>query len=483
MGLATALRLYHLSARSIWSDEAWSLWVARHSLPEIWRWLVKLDTNPPFYYVLLHFWLGWGDSETALRLLSVVMGILTVPVVYGLGRTIGGHRLGLVAGVMFATSPIHVQYDQEARMYPLLTLAAAVAMWGVAQLLKSPENAGAPIRGGWQAWVAYIVGTTIALWSHSLAVFLPVAANVVVLSLWVGRRRARGALRNWSLAQGVVFLLWLPWLPSFAHQAAKVSQDFWIPTPSVHVVTESFGMLYAWGVPSPLSVLAGLCVLGFVVIGVLGWRGERRWVVFTVAFGLIAPAGELFLSFHRPLFWFYMFLWTSVPVYLMVAAGIDHLRPRPAFGLGLATVMAINLVGLTVYFATIKKVKMEAWDGPAAYVAEHLQVGDLILFNDPFVQLPFDYYFRKHPTPVEEHGVPADFHAGPLLEPKMSDSDVPALQAVARLHRRVWLVYCHDWFTDPHQIAPRALHQVARLAEDKEFWGVRLLLYVNDKAQ
>ncbi len=280
-----------------------------------------------------------------------------------------------------------------------------------------------------------------------------------------------------------MFLLWLPWLPSFAHQAAKVSQGFWIPVPSVPVVTGAFGMLYTWGVPFPLNVLAGLCVLGFGVIGVLGWRGERRWTIFAVAFGLIAPAGELFLSFHRPLFWFYMFLWTTVPVYLMVAAGLDHLRPRFAFGLGLATVMAINLVGLTVYFATIKKVKMEAWDGPAAYVAEHLQAGDLILFNDPFVQLPFDYYFRKHPTPAEERGVPADFHAGPLLEPMMSDSDVPALQAVARLHHRVWLVYCHDWFTDPHQIAPRALHQVARLVEDKEFWGVRLLLYVNDKPQ
>ena len=55
----------------------------------------------------------------------------------------------------------------------------------------------------------------------------------------------------------------------------------------------------------------------------------------------------------------------------------------------------------------------EEWDKAAAYVAQQVQPGDLVLFNATWVQIPFEYYFRHFETGAELRGVPVDlFIAG-----------------------------------------------------------------------
>ena len=68
------------------------------------------------------------DNEFFLRVPSAVLGVLTVPLVYALGRTIGGARLAAVAALFFAIAPFQIRYAQEARMYALLTFLAALTM-------------------------------------------------------------------------------------------------------------------------------------------------------------------------------------------------------------------------------------------------------------------------------------------------------------------------------------------------------------------
>ncbi len=97
VAMGAGLRLYRIGAQPLWVDEASSLRFARQTLAQLWSWSSLVDPgNPPLYYSLLHGWLVFGDSETALRLLSALFGVLTIPLVYALGRTIRDHRLGIV---------------------------------------------------------------------------------------------------------------------------------------------------------------------------------------------------------------------------------------------------------------------------------------------------------------------------------------------------------------------------------------------------
>jgi len=84
---AGLLRFYRIDEKSIWLDEAFSLWIARHSLWESWRWLIRIDQHPPLYYSLLHLWIGvFGDLPGAVRALSALASTLTVPLFYAAAR-------------------------------------------------------------------------------------------------------------------------------------------------------------------------------------------------------------------------------------------------------------------------------------------------------------------------------------------------------------------------------------------------------------
>src|SRR5512136_749485 len=92
--LTFALRVYRLEAQSLWSDEGLSLYRARLTLGENLTNVIVVppgvptrDTNPPLYFVALSVLrLVAGESEYALRFLSVVVGVLAVPLLYVTGR-------------------------------------------------------------------------------------------------------------------------------------------------------------------------------------------------------------------------------------------------------------------------------------------------------------------------------------------------------------------------------------------------------------
>ena len=76
------LRLARLSFQPLWWDEGYSVWFATHPLARMAA-LTAQDIHPPLYYALLHGWAALlGASPTALRLLSVIVGVLTIPLLY-----------------------------------------------------------------------------------------------------------------------------------------------------------------------------------------------------------------------------------------------------------------------------------------------------------------------------------------------------------------------------------------------------------------
>ncbi len=262
MALGGFLRFYRIGSKGLWLDESFSVWLGRRPVVEMLGWLVSIDQHPPLYYTLLHFWMtltgGGGDDVTSVRTLSALFGVLTIPVVYLLGRRLtDDDKVGLLAALILAVSPFHVRFAQEARMYTLLALNASLALYALARLFTDPRSATAPVgrqfvdfwrawrvvhasapaRRRWPplraietdlAWLGYVVFTTATLLSHNTAVFFPVAANLFVLGLILIRSRTPNlepqppGLRNWLLAQGGVFLLWSPWLAPFVIQSAGV---------------------------------------------------------------------------------------------------------------------------------------------------------------------------------------------------------------------------------------------------------------------
>lgn len=460
--LGLLLRLYRIGAQPLWLDEASSLRFARLSLAQLWSWSSIVDPgNPPLYYSVLHGWLRFGDGEAALRVPSMVFGVLTIPLVYALGRTIRDHRLGILSALLFAISPFQVWYSQEARGYSLLTFGATSAMWAVAYLLRHPERSGGVRAAGW-AWVAYVLGTSVALLAHDTAVFLPIGANVLMLGWWwTHAREPRGFLRTWSLAQLAVLCLWAGWLPAYLQQVAHGEAYSWIPRSTLGGVLSGAYAVYGGVTRATPYIVEALVVLLLGGLGLWSWKRDRRWIAFVVTFALVAPLGELIVSIWRPIFLTQTLIWAAVPVSVSVAAGLLCLRSRAVAGAVLVVLVAMSALGLRSYYFFHDK---EAWDQATAYVDERLQRGDAIVFSVAFLEIPFDYYYSAPST----YSVPEIGLTG------TSNDTFNVLQETST-RARVWLIVSRPQPSTDAVIA--SLEGAGRLAGVAQFTDVDVYLF------
>jgi hypothetical protein len=71
--LALVLRLYKLTYWDYWDDEVISTFAARASPADILFSIADYSVHPPFYYLVLHFWMGLGEDLYTIRLLSVLI--------------------------------------------------------------------------------------------------------------------------------------------------------------------------------------------------------------------------------------------------------------------------------------------------------------------------------------------------------------------------------------------------------------------------
>jgi mannosyltransferase len=453
-----------------------------------------------------------GDDPATVRVLSALCSTATIPVIYLLGRRLAGTRVGLLAASILAISPFHVHFAQETRMYALLVLNAALALYALARLLTDPRSArlrlGRQLADGYRAWrttcrlpplraietdlawLGYVLFTAATLWSHNTAVFFPVATNLLVATLLVKKPSTHAAdgspalgpgpepqfLRNWLLAQAGVLLVWSPWLPALAVQGMGVYREFWIPAPTWETVASTVGNLVSEFLPLRAPWAFG--VWGFyaalALLGLAHLRHHRARVPFVLV-TLVTPfVGEWLVSLRRAIFYDRTLIWASVPLYLLLAAGVRQLRHWAPMLVAVLTMLAANGLSLHQYYAHFQK---EQWDDAAAFVAQRVEPDDLILFNATWAQIPFDYYFRPHTQPVAEHGLPVDLFDRGTLEPKMAAGDLPRLQALVQDHQRVWLVYSHAWYTDPQGLILPALAAELDPRGLWDFYGVQVRLY------
>lgn len=261
----SALRVVQRSP--LWLDEALSANIAALPLGDI-TGALRRDGHPPLYYVLLH---GWqevvGDSATAARLLSALIGLALLPLAWVAAGRLGGRRAAWAATLLVALNPFVVRYATEARMYELV-MVLALAGWLVAdRALREPTPR-------WLAALAVLTGAV--LWTHYWGIWLTAAAGLGLLArAGLAHRRDEGARRAASLrvAGALVAgaLTFLPWVPNLLYQAAHTGTPWALPSLPTEVVSSS--LLDLGGGNDGESVLLAMVLVVLVLLGLFGRSG------------------------------------------------------------------------------------------------------------------------------------------------------------------------------------------------------------------
>src|SRR3990170_2918933 len=74
-----ALRVFQLDFQSLWIDDLIVILKAEQkSLWDIFQ-AAKVDTHPPLYDFLIHYWMNIGRDEWTLRFFSLIFGVGSIP--------------------------------------------------------------------------------------------------------------------------------------------------------------------------------------------------------------------------------------------------------------------------------------------------------------------------------------------------------------------------------------------------------------------
>jgi len=394
--VALALRLYRLPSQSIWWDEGHSLFVASHSLSAI-PTIPAMDVHPPLYFWLLHVWMGLAaTSEFALRFLSVLFGVLTVALLYKIGRSTMGLFGGRIAALLAALATLYLAYSQEVRMYTLVSALSAASIYVFHEYLQADISA----RRKWL--IPYAVVNALGLYAHYFFGFLLIFQNLY----WLGALISSGGWRKprewlmWAASQLLIVFLLAPQLYTAARQVTSYKNTNLIP-PSFAEFWVSCWRAFTLGLDNWAEQDRGwmLLCLGVLLVG-LGARyiprPDRR--VKSASIGLWLAC------FVVPLLFYYVVLLDRAsfsPRYMMVVTpALYALLAFAVWQLGrrwlpLGAVALVGLLGTFSfadyrYFFDPSTYKDETRE-LARFLEETATAQDVIFIDVPH---PLDYYYH-----------------------------------------------------------------------------------------
>jgi mannosyltransferase len=470
--LAILLRLLNLNTRIFWLDEFYSIATASLDPAPFWLAITRIEPNMALYYVMLRGWLRLGDSEVFVRLLSILFGVATMPVLYSLGRRLFGARTALVGTLFLSVNAFHVWYSQEARGYSLLVLLATLSSYFFVAGISKPS-----LRN----WCWYTLTTALAVYTHVFG-FLLLPAHWGSLPFLP---KSQAPWKRLVASYAAIAVLELPLaLFVLTHRKGPI---VWVPKLGLGSIGGYLLALTGEG-GLPLFALHGffclLALLAVVFNGSHSSNGKPAWGLIFIIAWLAIPVGlAAAASLVQPMFVSRFLILCLPPFALLSARGAVSLRPRWLFvaALGLVTLLSVPAIFRYARVDTMKWTVRIEWRDACQYVLAHSSKQDAVALHPASATLAYHYYEGRadashRPVTVFPR---SSWNEVQLLRGQGSYTDEPGsalIQSLPSSYDRIWLVVLSsnssDWKDTRASLA--ALYPVH---SEKLYFGISVELY------
>ena len=454
---ACALFLWKLGAPSFFIDEVMSVTEAKAALAHTLSIVATHETSPPTFAVLLHYWLRLtgADSEFMLRLPSAIAGVGLVLAVWRLGRMLANRRTALIAGILTATSPLVLQYAQEARVYIFLMLGAVLS---VIAAIKAVET----VSRRW-LWIslALIVLTGSLHYLGWIFVF-PIVGWLTLQSRFSRRERL--------LFASVVSLAACAWIPEAVAQFSLYGNGglgIWGAL-SRHNVQDVLAAPVIGRAAVPHATLLGLLMLA-ATLGLLlpvSDRVLRHRVVIAVG-ALVPVSAILALGVLGKDVVFPRYVTCGVPFILLASAAmLRHIRARSVLFVCVGVMLLANLSGdrlsdrTSAFFPDARSA--------AAVIERSQRPGDLVVPAGLHIgsYIPLAYYAsedRLNASYLRMSVYGPAFISGGVTRAVVVPGVTSAYATALSHGRRLWIVEDYSDHGRPSISLPSTYHIVERL--------------------
>lgn len=299
--VATLLRFYHFTELPLTDDEFSAL--SRLNAPSFTTLIqegVVPDGHPAGQHVFLYYYTQWfGTSALVYKLPNLILGVLSVLLLYGIGRLWFNASAGLFAAALLSSLQYSIVQSQINRMYGFGLFFVLLAIYCMSRFQKRKEPA-------YGALFFYVVAASIACYSHYFSLLTMAIYGFTSFLL------AKGAKKAWiGLAGLIVVGIFIPHLKITLSQWQIGGIQDWLGPFHWHFFRLYFPYLfhYSW------FVLAG--ILFFIVVN---WKAsavyvERRyrllsflWFVMPILIGVFYSLSRSNLLHERVLYFSFPFL-------------------------------------------------------------------------------------------------------------------------------------------------------------------------------
>ncbi len=444
---ALLLRVYNLSGESLWLDEGTSIRRSKLNLIEI---VPELITNvhPPLYFFILKYWLLiFGDSEFSVRFPSVIFGLCSIFMIYKLGSAIFNRTTGLISTLILCFSVFHVQYSQEARGYSLMVLLSIISMYTLIKLIEDKEKEKIHRAG-------YIISSILLIYTHSYGLLIILAQNIFLITTYIiSKNSLKLDFRKWISLQGIIALLYVPWLFILTFQVISIQSGYWISQPDIKIIYKTF-LNYAGSKNLLFTFLLILIVSIFFLIKskisnipvlykpvlykeVNGYTSDFRegHKMLLLISWLLVPVAVPFLvsQILAPIYQIRYTISASVAFYILIALAIEKIKIKYVKAFFIFSIIIFSMCNLYKYYVEINK---QQWRDSVKYVEMNAQSGDIILCVPHYtLNSVINYYSKRY----DLYKLPVK-----MKSKKLDDEEKEKLDDEIKKYKKFWLIISCD---------------------------------------
>lgn len=369
-----ALRFYTFDQKSLWIDEVHTLNDSKDDLKGQIRFYQANPTylHPPLFFILTHQFYPFTKPERDLRIIPLIFGTLSIPMLYFLSRFFSPN-IAFPCTISLSLMTYHIYLSQDGRSYALILFLGMAGLYFFLRHLATSKN-------------KYLI--PVALFYATLFYTSYSSLPFIVLSqiLWFYRvsEEDRRKLSSFLILNGLILLFCLPWLLFIAlnYDGQPMMDPYQVRVP-VSMGEIFFGVLHDWAPRLPLLITSVMLLILFPFFS----RNKRNCLILLALF--IFPIVTLYLFcrllnvyhfitsryFINFLPIFFIALYLSLDV---IERRFEKLRNLLRLKLIFIIVfIASNLVILPLYYRSEKQDNR----GLVTYLKNHLQEKDKIFIG------------------------------------------------------------------------------------------------------
>ena len=386
-----ALRYYHLDQKSLWLDEVHTYNDSRDGFGDQIKFYKKNPTflHPPLFFLLDHLFYPFEKPERDLRIIPLIAGTLSIPMIYLLARSFSP-QIAIPCMVALTFMAYHISLSQDGRSYALLMFFAMASLYFFMQHLKTSKK-------------KYLIFTALfyTLLFHTSYSSIPFILFSQILWFYkLDDRQSRPSCSSFLIQITFTLLFILPWIIfvvlNYKGQSIMDPTHKEVPGPLWSIL---YGIFHDWVPFFPLMIVSIVLLILFPIFT----KQRRNSIVLLSVF--ISPIIGLYLYCN----WFQIthfitsrYFITFLPLFLislflsLSAIEFHFEKVKRYFRLRfffLCLFIASNLVILPLYY----RYQKQDYRGLVAYLKVHLRDGDRV-FTETEAHMPgILHYFGVYP--------------------------------------------------------------------------------------